>query len=284
MEILTIVLASLLSVGSGGGIVVDRLVEGAIGGQIISVEEQAVRIDNRPNYRGVQGKIDRVRIANRGIVIEPGVRIATLDLETDPLAVKLDRLRTSSIEGLRESLNAPASGVAKLVFTEADLNQALESEQIRAQLQRTLNRLVSRRTGSSNASYQISDIALEMRPKNRLQISFKLDRARPQPNLNSNLSPGTSETENPSRELAISLELSLEVVQGQAIRLINPLGTVNDRPMSSRLLNGFAEGISDRLDLNSLEADGILARILQLEINEDNLELTGFFRLETKLP
>jgi hypothetical protein len=54
--------------------------------------------------------------------------------------------------------------------------------------------------------------------------------------------------------------------------------------MSSRLLNGFAEGISDRLNLTSLEANGILARILQLEINEDELKLVGFAKVETKAP
>ncbi|MEN9870181.1 MAG: hypothetical protein RLZZ171_1169, partial [Cyanobacteriota bacterium] len=48
--------------------------------------------------------------------------------------------------------------------------------------------------------------------------------------------------------------------------------------------NGFATGISDRLNLNTLSADGILARILQLEINEDNLQLISFVRLETKMP
>ena len=52
--------------------------------------------------------------------------------------------------------------------------------------------------------------------------------------------------------------------------------------MSSRLLNVFAVGIGDRLNLNVLEADGILARILQLEIDEDRLELVSFIRLETK--
>ncbi|MEO1672200.1 MAG: DUF2993 domain-containing protein [Cyanobacteria bacterium J06631_2] len=285
MEVLTIVLASLLSIGSSGGIIIDRVVQGKIRSQVVSVEQQAVRIDNRPNYRGAQGKIARIRIANRGVVIEPGVRIAALDLETDPLAVKLNRLKLGSVEDLQESLMTPASGVAKLIFAEADLNQALQSPEIQARLQKTLNSFVASRSGSSNvASYEISDISLEMRPGNRLQVSFKLDRARPRPNPKSDSTAGTSRSENPSRELVISLELAFQVVEGQAIRLINPQGTVNGRPMSSRLLNGFAEGISDRLNLNALEADGILARILQLEINEDNLQLIGFFRLETKMP
>ena len=69
MEILTIVLASLLSLGSGGGIVLDKVAARKIRQQIISVEEQAIRIDNQPNYRVAQGRLARVRIASRGVRI-----------------------------------------------------------------------------------------------------------------------------------------------------------------------------------------------------------------------
>jgi hypothetical protein len=284
MEILTIVLAGLLGIGSSGGIVLDKIAQGKIRSQVISVEQQAVRIDNQPNYRAAEGKLARVRIASRGVQIKPGIRIASLDLETDPLAVKLAKLKFSNIDRLRESLTAPAAGAVKVVLTEKDLNQALQSNEIQAQLQNTLNRLIASRAGSTNISYQLADIQLKLRPKNRLQVSFELSRPTKNLNLKSNATPGTYQTKNPSRELAISLELTLKVINGKKVRILNPQGTVNGRPMSSRLLNGFATGISDRLNLNTLSADGILARILQLEINEDNLQLISFVRLETKMP
>lgn len=281
MEILTIVLSSLLSLGSGAGIVLDRITQGKISQQVISIESQAVRIDNQPNYSAVRGRLARVRLASRGVRIKPGIRIAAIDLETDPLAVKLDRLKLSNLDRLRESLAAPATGAARLVFRETDLNQALQSEQVRQRLEKTLNRLIARKAGSTNISYQIADIQLDLRSGNRLQVDFKLSRPRPN-RLNSQTLAGTSGSQITSRELAISLELTLKVMNGTAVRLLDPQGTVNGRPMSPRLLNGFATGISDRLNLNTLEADGILARILQLEINEDNLELVSFVRLETK--
>lgn len=284
MEILTIVLAGLLGIGSSGGIVLDKIAQGKIRSQVISVEQQAVRIDNQPNYRAAEGKLARVRIASRGVRIKPGIRIASLDLETDPLAVKLAKIKLSNIDRLRESLTAPAAGAVKVVLTEKDLNQALQSTEIQAQLQNTLNRLIVSRAGSTNISYQLADIQLKLRPKNRLQVSFKLSRPTKNLNLESNATPGTYQTKNPSRELAISLELTLKVINGKKVRILNPQGTVNGRPMSSRLLNGFATGISDRLNLNTLSEDGILARILQLEINEDNLQLISFVRLETKMP
>ena len=305
MEILAIVLASLLSLGSSGGLVLDKVVGGKIRSQVISVEQQAVRIDNQPNYSAVQGKLSRVRLAHRGIVIKPGIKIAALDLESDPVAVKLAKLKLDSIDSLRESLLAPATGAARIELTEKDLNQALKSPQIRQRLQSTLNRLIARKAGSSNIAYELSNVSLNLRSNNRLQVSFKL--ARPRPNLNQHaasqdlepsvrrgvisdfnsqnqLGRGTSQMPNRSRELSLNLELTLKIDGGKKIRILDPEGTVNGRPMSSRLLNGFAQGVSDRLNLDTLEGDGIIARILQLEISEDTLQLVGFVRLETKMP
>lgn len=285
MEILTIVLAGLLSIGSSGGIVLDKIIQKRITEQVISVEQQAVRIDNQPNYRAAQGKFARVRIAGRGVTIEPGIRIAALDIETDPLAIELSDINLNSIEQLRESLVVPATGAVKLVLTEKDLNQALQSQEIQRQLQATLNRLIISRSGSTNITYQLSDIKIELRPKNRLEVNFKLKRFRPNISPESDADNGTSLTRNLSREeLELSLGLTLKVVNGKLIQLLEPQGTVNGRPMSSRLLNGFAQGFSDRLNLNVLSADGILARILQLEISEDDFRLIGFLRLETKTP
>jgi len=281
MEILTIVLSGLLSLGSSGGLILDQIAQGKLRSNLISVEKQAVRIDNQPNYQVAQGKLDRVRIASRGVRIKPGLRIALVDLETDQVALKLAKLDFDSIDGLRSSLSNPASGVVKLMLTETDLNQALQSPEIVTQLQQTLNRLIARKAGSTNIKYQLSDLHLELRSANRLEVRFKLNRPRPRANP-SLKSQGTLDSSNRSRELDIVLELAFQVDNGKTIRLIDPQGTVNNRPMSSRLLQGFASGISDRLDLSSLSADGIITRILQLEIDEDKLELVSFIRLETK--
>ncbi|MGL5834661.1 MAG: LmeA family phospholipid-binding protein [Waterburya sp.] len=281
MEILTIVLAGLLGIGSSGGVVLDQIAQNKIRSQVMSVEDQAVRIDNQPNYRVAQGKIARIRIAAKGVNIKPGVRIAALEVETDPIAVK-SKLEVNSIENLRESLVAPAGGGIKVVLTEKDLNQALQSKEIQEQLQKTLNRLIVSKAGSTNISYRLEDLQVALQPQNRLQVNFKLSRPTPNLSLESSSTPGTSGKKKPSRELAISLELTLKVIDGKALQLLDPQGTVNGRPMSSRLLKGFATGISDRLNLNTLSADGILARILQLEIKEDNLQLIGFLRLEPK--
>jgi hypothetical protein len=281
MEILAIALSGLLSLASSGGIILDEIAKKQINSQIISVEQQVVRIDNSPNYQLVRGKIDRVRIANRGVKIEPGLRIAVLDLETDAIVLK-SQPDLSSIDELRASLAKPVSGAVKLIITEADLNRALQSPKILARLETILNQSLVSRAGATNIPYQLSNLRVNLYSANRWEIGFKLSRPRPSVNIEPDGILGTSTAKNRSRELNFALESTVEVRDGKTLRLIDPQGTVNNRLMSPRLLNGFAVGISDRLNLNSLERDGILARILQLEINQDRLELVGFVRVETK--
>ncbi|MGL5938932.1 MAG: LmeA family phospholipid-binding protein [Waterburya sp.] len=280
MEILTIVLSGLLSFISGGGIILDSVAIHRLRSQIISLDQQAIRVDNTPSYQIAQGKVQKVRIATRGLTIKPNLKIAALELETDPLAVDPAKLNLNSIDGLRNSLKQPLQAAGKLILTENHLNQALQSPEILAQLQQALNRLIVSKAGSTNIAYQLNELQIELQSANRLGVKINL--SRPKSNYEEYSTPKTSNKSR--RELAIALKFKIQILNGKTIAITEPQGTVNSRPMSSRLLNGFAEGISDRLNLTSLEANGILARILQLEINEDELKLIGFAKVETKAP
>lgn len=276
MEILTIVLSGLFSVLSGGGVILDSLINKNIREQVVRVEQQAVRVDNTPSYQILQGKLQKIRFAAQGVEIKPNLRVAVLQLETDAIDLDRSKLNLDSISGLRQSLEQPLQGALRLVVTEADLNRALQSPEIQVKLQQTLNRLIARKVGSANISYELINPRVELQPSNRLGLQFKLSRS----NLSSDRQ--VLPLGNPKSELAIALELKIEVLNGKTIQLTEPKGTVNGRPLSSSLLKGFASGISDRLDLSLLEANGILARLLQLEIDGDEIELAGFARMETK--
>lgn len=269
MEILTIVLSSLLSLASSGGVILDLLVGNNLRSQVTEVEEQAIRIDNTPSYQIVGGKLQKIRVATRGIKLKQNLRIEALELETDRIDLDRSKLDLDNIDGLRKALKQPLQGAAKIILTEVDLNRALQSPATQAQIQQILNRLIAKKAGSTNIAYQLIDPRLELLPNNRMGVQFKLRRAQ-------------STLDDSNSDLAISLKLKVGVANGKALTLIDPIGTVNQRPMSSRLLNGFASGISDRFDLSELEADGILARLLQLKIDEDKIELAGFARMETK--
>lgn len=264
MEILTIALLGILGTLSGGGVILDSIVEQKLQRQI-TTEERAIRIDNIPNYQVVGGKLQKIRLATRGLELEP-LRIQALELETDPIALKRSRLNFASVDEFRKALKQPFQGAVKIVLTESDLNRALQLPQLQTRLQENLNRLVARKAGSANIAYKLIAPRIELLPENRLKINFSLRR-----------SSGIYR----SRELAMVLKFKV-TSDGKTIKLSELAGTVNQRPMSSRLLEGFANGISDRLNLEALWADGILARLLQLKIDESNLTIIGFARVETK--
>ena len=267
MELITIIFSGMLSALSNGGWVIDQIAENALGSNVESVETLEVRVDNRPNYQLISGKLDKLRIATRGIQLQQDLRIDLLELETDPISLDLKSLSNSSLEEFPNYLRQPLQAAVRIVITEVDLTKALASETLVQQLQEILNNLVAKRAGNSTRTYEISAPKINLLPDNRLKLELQLRRSR--------------RNQKPARELALSLELGIKVLAGKQIQLVNPQGTVNGRQMSARLLEGFAQGISDRLQLTSLENLGILARLLQLEITEDNIELVVFTKIET---
>ncbi len=262
MEFFTIFLASLLSIASPPGIVLDSIVESKFREQFDQVEQLEVRIDNVPNYRIIQGQIQRVRLASRGVFLTPEFRIDTLELETDPIDLNLSTLQQGGRNGLTQSLNRPLQGAFRVVITEADLNALLRSPQVLEKLPEMINK--ARGEDNDTPGYQLLNPEIDFLGDNRIRIKVEFHRLR-----GSNPEP-----------LNIMLEMGFESVNGRNISIVNLSGTLNERQLSQRLLNGFAEGITDRLDLSKLEENGLITRLLLLQIDNDNLNLAGFAHLE----
>lgn len=265
MELLLILLSGLFSVVSPGGLVIDSLTDNLLNAEVKEIEQLATRIDNTPSYQLATGKLDKIRIASRGINIRSLLRIDTLELETDPININLRNLKPSNLEEIRKSLREPLQGAMRLIVTEKDLNQALQSEQVQNQLQQVLNRLISQKTGSSAFSYQLLNPHLEFLEDNILRLEFQLQRLE-----------GESSR---FQSLAMTLECQLKAVEGTKIEFVKLEGKVNNRPISDRLLQGFAQGISDRLNVANLEQNRTFVRLLQLEINNNQIELAAFVRI-----
>lgn len=270
MELITIVLSSLLTIVGGGGWILDAIAHKQLNSVIDSAEELEVRIDNNPNYQIAQGKLDKLRVAGRGIYLDPDLRIAAVDLETDAIALDIARLETTSLEKIRGSLVQPLQGAFSLTLTEADLGNALNSAEIQAKLESLLNDLIASRAGNTTIAYDLVDPTLDFQDDNQLTFAVTLRR------LNEPV------RKNQASELNLVLDIGLEMVSGKQLVIRELVGTVNNRPMSSRLLNGFAQGISDRLDFSNLEKQGIFARLLQLEITAEKITIVGFAKMETK--
>ncbi len=245
MEFFTIFLSSLLTAISPVGLVIDTVVAQTIRSQVKDVEELAVRIDNTPSYQPIQGQIDRIRIASRGIEPIENLRIEAIELETDPININIKRLQGKGIKGIRQSLRQPLQGGLRLIIKESDLNQALESAKIKSKLQQIINRLLPEQA----PRFEILTLRIEFRPENRLGIEVKLQQE-------------AKEGKTPE-PLALTLETGLKVENGRSLQLLALSGTLNERKLSKKFLSRFQS-----FDLATLEKQGIITRLLQLNLDE----------------
>lgn len=269
MEWLAIVLSGILAAISPAGIILDRVAADALRSRVASVEELAVRIDNSPSYQVLQGKIQRVRIATRGLEPLPNFPIAVLELDTDPLALDLQRLQQEGGSANPQSLlRQPFQGVVRLAVRESDINQALASANIKGKLQELLNRALPQQEGSPLANFSLVELRLDFLGDNRSRLYLKLQ-------------PQAEAGEAALQPLEMTLEAKFAVTAGRTLQILEPEGTLNGRRLSGKLLQGFAEGLSqDYLDLRKLESKGVTARILRFYIDEETMEVAVFLRIE----
>jgi hypothetical protein len=278
MELITSILAGLFSVVSASGFVVDRAIANAVRSQFTEVKELKVRVDNAPSYQILQGKVNKIRLAGRGLEYRNELNIDKCELETD--AIDLDRkyLRKTNLNHLRKSLRKPFNTGLHLVIKEEDLNQGLQSPKIKSQLEKLLSRTIAGSETEESSPYQVKNLTLDFLNKNRLSIQLQL--SRPQPEIDSE----KQFQQQFDQLLDVRLEFGLHLAAGRRIQIIDPTGTVNGKAISSKLLNGFARGFSDRVDLDNFKQQGLLVRLLQLKINDRVLDLAAFTRLEPFTP
>ncbi|MEM9149224.1 MAG: DUF2993 domain-containing protein [Cyanobacteria bacterium P01_F01_bin.3] len=257
MEVVTVVLSSLLLLISPVGIVVDQVAENAIRSQLAGAESLDVRIDNGPSYQILQGKVDKIRIAGRGISPIEGLRFAVAELETDPIDLEFASLRKGEVV-LEEALQ----GAVHLVLTEADMNAFLASPFVQ-----TL--LADIEIGSLNAAqsrehdrYKIADPTIDFLEGDRLRLSVELEDLVQEGGL------------------MIEAETGLDMTSGDRLILVAPTLTVNGQIADERLVNLLLGDFSNRLSLQALESRGITARVLNLTTAQDSLDLALWVRVD----
>jgi hypothetical protein len=262
MELITILLSGFMTLFSGAGLVVDTIAEHKISEKLYTVEELQVRIDNTPSYQLVQGQVDRVRIAGRGLYLTPEMRIDTFELEMDPIDVDLANLvldeQNKTIQGLRR----PLLVAMRFVFTQEDINQALSSPEFADYLEiLTLNLFNSATLRRAAYRYQLVNPQVEFLGNNRIRFETDI------------------EERGYNDRLKLTVETGVEIGEAsQRFRLISPEVRVNDRPAPGQFVKGLMAA-SDRFNLNRLEDNGIQSRLLQFQANGDRVEMVLFVRV-----
>lgn len=255
MEIFTILLSSLLAIVSPVGIVADQLAENLIRDRLYSVDSLDIRIDNAPNFQILGGRVERVRLAGRGVYPIPELRIDTLDVETDPIDVDLPALRSGDLV-----LDEPVRLAARLVLTPDDINELLRSEPVQERLDDLRFSLPIGRSRIRNR-YSLTTPQIELLAEQRLRVRLTLV--------------------DSVQEDAVDtlLESGFEIVNGHRVALVDPVISIDNQPVPEPLIRAFVEGISPRLTLKQLESLGVTARILQLELQPEAVDLAVFVQI-----
>lgn len=258
MEFFIILVSGVLGLLSPAGLVIDRTALDAIRSQFEKVEQLQVRVDNAPSYQLLQGKVERVRIAGRGLQLKrQDIRIAALELETDPIDFD-----PRSLGQKKPKLKRPIDAGVRLVLTQQDINQALQSPVVTAGLR---NLSISELRNSADDSvqrYNFVNPRVEFLGNNRLRFQVELQ-----------------EQDN-TKPLAITVESGLSVVVGRQLQLVKPSVLVNGQAAPNQIVSAIATNISQRLDLGNLEGYGLRSRILQLKVTPHKLEIAAFLRVE----
>ncbi|MEB3227272.1 MAG: DUF2993 domain-containing protein [Synechocystis sp.] len=270
MDWLIIALTSFLTLISPLNLIGDRLIADQIRSRVHQVEDLSVRVDNAPSFQAVQGKIERVRIASRGLEIIPQLRIAELQLETDPIDVRWQSLSGANLSKLRQSLRQPLQGAIAVVVTEADLNQALADKGVKTQLETLLNRVIP----EDAPRFQIDAIQVDF-----LDPTVSDTPQEPRFALLLNLRQVLNPDEEPAA-LDIAIETGVQVDNGDRLTLIDPTVMLNGRKISSRVVNSITGSFVNRLSLKRLEQRGITARILRYEVTDEQAELSLFASIQ----
>ncbi len=260
MELVTVILSGLLLLISPVGIVMDQVAEDAIRSRIVGAESLEVRVDNGPSFHLLQGRVNKVRIAGRGLELTPGLRLEVADLETDPVDLAFTPLRRGEVV-----LDQPLQGALHLVLSEADVNTFLRSPAVLARLSELKIGSLNQAQARERDRYKITNPTIEFLAENRLKISVDLEDI---------VQPGM---------LRLEAESGLSVSQGQRLALVDPVLLVNGQPAPNRLVTTLLGDINERLSLQQLENRGLTARVINLAVQPEALDLAFWVRVDPSI-
>ncbi|MEM9007388.1 MAG: DUF2993 domain-containing protein [Cyanobacteria bacterium P01_F01_bin.86] len=260
MELITIILSSLFTLISPVGVVADQVAAGVIRDRVHQADILTVRIDNLPTFQLVGGRVDRVRLAGRGVYLTPEFRIDTIDVETDPIDIDLPALQAGEL-----ALDEPIQSAARLVLKAEDINVLLQSERVQELLD-DLRFSLPGATRRESRRYGLANPQVEFLADNRLRATVELeDRVQ-------------------DVDVKAQIESGLVVVDGHRLELVEPTLVVDGQPAPQQLIEAFTQGLRSELTLKQLEAVNVTARVLQFELHPEALDIAMFIRVNPDSP
>lgn len=260
MKIFTTILTIIVSSLSFGGLFVNNSLTKVIEKNSEEVKQIDVRVNSVPTHQLLKGKADSIQISLKEWQPRENISLELVEIETDEINLNLSQLRNlKKIEQneWKKILNSPLNLAGRMILNQDDLNNILTSSQAKSIMAKL----------AEESDVQIMDLKLDLQTNNRIRIDTK--------------------AKLPIRKeelLNINLEFTLDLIKGHKLRITDVKGTLNNRQLSSKLLQGFADNINTQLTLQKLEKYGVIARLLKFKIEDNKLEIAGFVHLDNQSP
>lgn len=264
MEIFVTTLTVLLSLFSGGGLFVNNYLANFIRQQFQGVEQVNVRVDSIPTHKLLRGEADSLQVSIKQWQPIPDVTegktpftIALFELETEEInldVAQIRKIKNINFDNWQSILNKPLNLGWRIIITEDSLNALINSSQVQS--------ILKNLGENSPSSWEISAVSVDLTEKGGVVIDSQVKLAFRGEEL-----------------LNIRLEFTPELLKGHKLKINALQGSLNNRQLSSQLLQGFADNISDQLTLRFLEQYAITARLLKFDIDSQQLEIAGFIHL-----
>ena len=224
----------------------NKIAELALSSQLEDAERLEVKVNTAPE-KLANGELESLLIKGEGLVIETDLRVEVLEIETKAIAVNPLKALTGNIE-----LTQPTEGTARLVLTEADLNCALNSPELRAKID-VLDTYLS----TGQVTLTVPQKKCQFREDGTVAIEALVE-----------LQP-SGETKE------VAFTATPKIAHGERSVVLENIQYEPGKELSEDLTQAFLDKAEKMLDLGNFEKQGLALRIHRLTVEAGRITLSA---------
>jgi LmeA-like phospholipid-binding len=212
-----------------------------------------------PSNKLLQGSIDSFKMNGRGLVIRRQFPVEEMSFETNAVSIDFGSIATGQIR-----LKQPTQAIARVVLTEAGINEAFKAELVKNRLTNLALSSFDEISGGQAVSF--TEVSVKLEDNNRIQILAKAD----VPNYGS---------------VPISLWMTLAIERRRRIAFQSPQFDPDVIPeplreVSQKLAFALAEVLDNMVDLDRFDLDGVQLRLNRMTTEGKKLIFSGYAQIE----
>lgn len=230
---------------------INKAAEMGLASQLDEVEKLEVAVDTDPG-KLIQGQLDSVEVKGEGLVMQQHLRMEELDMQMNQISINPLSVAFGKIE-----LTRPTDASARVVLTEADVNQAFNSEYISQMLQ---NQEVKVDGKSTIIDTKKVDFRLPGDGKVGLSAQVFLHQT------------------NQNQQVSFTAVPHISA-DGQSVKLEN-IQYTDGKEISPELTDALIEKASDILNFSNFDLKGISFRLKSLNVEAGKMTLFADARVE----